>query len=111
MSEKLKVGDELAFRMSWHGYAIHKIAAITPTGRIKVGPYELDPDLRIRGRRGRYSGPIRAEIVTDEIRETVLRDYLAWKIKSSADKLKPRALPVEDMQRLAEILERAVGVE
>lgn len=109
--EQLKVGDELAFRGFGSTYYFHKITAITPTGRIKVGPYELTPDLRVRGRRHRSNAPPRGERVTPEIRENMLRDTLTWKIKSAADKLRPCALSVEDMQRVAEILERAVSVE
>lgn len=109
--EQLKVGDELAFRGFGRTYYVHTITAITPTGRIKVGPYELTPDLQVRGRRRRGNAPLRGERVTPEIRENMLRDTLTWKIKSAADKLGPHSLPVEEMRRVAEILERAVSGE
>lgn len=109
--EPLKVGDELAFRGFGRTYYVHKITAITPTGRIKVGPYELTPDLQVRGRRHRGNAPLRGERVTPEIRENMLRDTLTWKIKSAADKLGPHSLPVADLQQLAEIFERAACAE
>ena len=75
MSEnKYKVGDELAFKCGG-GYAwweIHKIEKITPSGRMKCGHWELNPDLTIRGAHG-YSGPYRAEPVTSEIIKKVKR--------------------------------------
>ena len=72
MSE-VKVGDELAFNV---GYGrgtieIHKVDAITPSGRIQCGRYTLNPDLSVRGRRDKWAGPYRAEIPTDEHRERV----------------------------------------
>lgn len=48
----LKVGDRLAFHtnnsMTGHHWQIYPITKITPSGRIKCGSYELNPDLTIR---------------------------------------------------------------
>ena len=68
------VGDELAFRCGsirtrWE---IHTITAISPSGLIKCGMWELNPDLTIRGKRGNY-GPFAGEPVTEEIRQEMLR--------------------------------------
>ena len=73
MSEhKLKVGDELAFRFTYADtFGIYRISSITPTGRINCGPYQLNPDLTVRGW---FNGcPTNAEAVTDAIREAVFR--------------------------------------
>lgn len=68
------VGDQLAFRCGSdsHFWVIATISKITPTGRIKCGQWELDPDLRVRGRSG-YSGPYEGEPVTEEIRNEIKR--------------------------------------
>lgn len=73
---KWKVGDELAFaRYGWGDkWMIYTIEKITPSGRIKCGPYELNSNLGIRGVGGRgYMGPYAAEPVTDKIRLMVKR--------------------------------------
>lgn len=69
----MKVGDELAFKHYDSRYSIHTITKILPSGRIRCGNYELEPDLSIRGR-GKYSlGPVIAEPVTQEIRDIVAK--------------------------------------
>lgn len=100
---KLKVGDKLAFRV-WNGYAIYPIDKITPSGRMKCGPYELEPDLRVRGRRGGSGTPFRAELVTDEIRQECLRDGLlseiaAWTITDWRD------MPTETLEKIVALME------
>lgn len=74
---EIKVGDELAFHGGYgHGkWSIHKVDRITPSGRIVCGPYTLNPNLRVRGRRG-YGGPWEGERVTAKIREDVRRRKL-----------------------------------
>lgn len=80
MSE-IKVGDELAFQCGYgRQWEIHCVEKITPSGRIKVGRWELDPDLRVRGRSG-YGGPYEGEIPTPEIREAIKRQYLTRRIE------------------------------
>jgi hypothetical protein len=83
MSEhEYKVGDELAF----YHYAgsgrwdIHRITKITPSGRVRCGYYDLNPDLSVRGRNG-WSSPNRGEPVTDEIRGIVKRQDLIARAK------------------------------
>lgn len=78
---KLKVGDELAF-FQWGRCVIYPIDKITPSGMIKCGHYELDPNLRVRGRNRSAGTPYCAERVTDEIRQACLRDSLLDKITS-----------------------------
>ena len=72
----LKVGDELAFHFragsGCSRWEIRKIDKITPTGRIKIGGFELNPDLTVRGERG-WNSPYCAEPVTDVIRKAVKR--------------------------------------
>lgn len=85
MSE-YKVGDELAF----YHYAgsgrwdIHAITKITPSGRIRCGYYELNPDLTVRGIGPWSNGPIRGEPVTDEIRAEIKRRELITMAKNLA---------------------------
>lgn len=100
---ELKVGDKLAFRV-WNRYAIYPIDKIMPSGRIKCGPYELEPDLRVRGRRGGMGTPFRAEHVTDEIRQECLRDALlskiaAWTITDW------RKTPTETLKKIVALME------
>ena len=74
---KVKVGDELAFHNRYHGYSLETVTKITPTGIIKCGDkFALNPDLTIRGDRASFVDPYRGEVVTDEIREKILRQNL-----------------------------------
>jgi hypothetical protein len=68
------VGDELAFRCGSHTHywVIAKIEKITPSGRIKVGRWELNPDLTVRGRSG-WHGPYEGQPVTGEILQEIER--------------------------------------
>jgi hypothetical protein len=68
------VGDELAFRCERlpHYWVIAKIDKITPTGRIKCGQWELNPNLSIRGYSGWY-GLSKGEPVTEDIRNEIKR--------------------------------------
>lgn len=81
----VRIGDELAFRLNFSGeYRIYKVERVTPSGRIKCGPYELNADLTIRGERGRgYWGPYRGEPVTEEIREGVQRSNLLARVRNA----------------------------
>ena len=72
MTDKIKVGDELAFRVDYgSGWTIQTVERITPSGRIVTKNYTMDPDLKIRGRTS--WGPRRGEPVTDEIRQLIQR--------------------------------------
>jgi hypothetical protein len=81
----VKVGDELAFRVGFSGnYVIHRVEKVTPSGRSKCGPYELNADLSVRGKVGRgYWGPYRAEPVTAEVRENVERNKLLARVTNA----------------------------
>jgi hypothetical protein len=73
---EIKVGDELAFDVG-HGrvvWRIHKVENVTPSGRIKCAGYVLNPDLTVRGRN--YISPYRGRLVTDDIRNEVLREKM-----------------------------------
>ncbi len=70
--DAIKVGDELAFRVGMVGtIQIHQVTAITPSGRIVCGPYTMNPDLSIRGRKDKWHSPWRGERVSETHRETV----------------------------------------
>ena len=75
-------GDELLFRRDYgRRLDIHKITKITASGRIKCGPYDLNPDLRIRGERG-WDKCYRGEPVTDEIRVQARRQKNLERLKA-----------------------------
>jgi hypothetical protein len=77
----MSVGDKLAFQNRYgSGWTIYKVTKITPTGRIKCGPYTLNPDLTIRGP-GKW-GPYRAYEVTPAIQEEVRRAKLIQELQS-----------------------------
>lgn len=72
----IAVGDQLAFYGSgWSNtLSIHKVTKITPSGRIVVGKYTLNPDLTVRGRRDAYSTmPYKGERITPEIQAKYTR--------------------------------------
>jgi len=99
MSE-IKVGDELAFCCGYgNSYQIHPVEKITKTGRIKVGRWELDPNLRVRGRSG-YGEPYEGEIPTPEIRDAIKRQNLLYRVRA----MKPDKLTTSQLERIAAIL-------
>ena len=88
-TKKLKVGDRLAFRSGhypaqWYIYAIEKI---TPSGRIKAGPYEMNSDLSIRGRDNSW-GPYKGEVMTNKIADEAKKEKAIGLVNSiKVDKL------------------------
>lgn len=77
MPTNIKVGDQLAFDLGFAGWRIYTVEKITPTGRIKCGPYQLTPDLQVMGKKSRgYWGPYRGLPITDKIRESVRKNEI-----------------------------------
>lgn len=76
----IKVGDELALGMGrYTGYRIFTVQSVSPKGRITVALDQhvvvLDPDLTVRGSSDRQMYGLKADPVTDKIREEIaLRD-------------------------------------
>lgn len=96
----IKVGDELAFRGGYgRDWSIHKVTAITPSGRIKCGGYTLDPDLRIRG--PKKWGPYEAKLVTAEIREESERADMLEAVRSKS----MAALTTDQLRRIVAIID------
>ena len=100
-ASQLKVGDRLAFRsgsypVRWHIYAIEKI---TPSGRIKAGHYEMNPDLTIRGRDTRW-GPYKAEVMTDKIASEAKKEKAIELVES----IKTSKLSDSQLFRIVDIL-------
>ena len=95
--EGVKVGDKLAFDCGGWGsrWTVHEVTKITPSGRIVCGPYTLDPNLSIRGRKG-YGGPYRGKVVTQEILDSVK----ASKLIGLIDRVKFRELSLETLRKV-----------
>ena len=98
----LKVGDELAFAYQGTNtrWAIHRIDKITPSGRIKAGGFELNPDLSIRGNHG-WRGPSEGEPVTDEIRQEMRRQQHGYIVGA----MKWRDLSNDQLSRIVAIIQ------
>jgi hypothetical protein len=105
MSEetKWKVGDKLAFGCGSSGkdWVIHEITKITKTGRMKCGPYELNPDLSVRGQGSGFYRVHRAHPITKEIRDSVIMRKCIRKISDFDFKL----LDKDRLLRIVSILE------
>ena len=99
--EGVKIGDKLAFDTGYGlgsrqtRWAIYEVTKITPSGRIVCGPYTLDPNLSIRGRKG-YGGPYRGKVVTQEILDSVK----ASKLIGLIDRVKFRELSLETLRKV-----------
>ncbi len=75
MDREWKVGDEVACKDLRGNYSIHKVAAITPSGLLKLDNKEiLYPSLRRRG--GSSWTQLSYHEVTDEIRSKARRQSL-----------------------------------
>lgn len=104
MENPYAVGEELAVPVGFGGaWRVIKIEKITPSGRMKCGHWELNPDLTIRGRTDRW-GPSRAYPITDEIRAQICRQKYLAKIESKVDWNK---LSDEQLKRICEVLEQS----
>lgn len=99
MTDKLKVGDKLAFKASFgRGWTLEAISKITPSGRIVTDYHTLNPDLTIRGR-GPYE-PSRAHLVTPEIKLSVWRERIEHRIRKAS----LSDLSVDQLRRIWQIL-------
>lgn len=100
---QLKVGDELAFACRiGRPWIIRKVTNITPTGRIKAGEYDLNPDLTIRGSsKGRTGGPFRALVVTEDIRAECRR----YQMVITLEKVAWHKLPDDKLMRIVNVLQ------
>ena len=103
---KYKVGDELAFNCGSHTryWRIEKITKITPSGRMTVGEFSVNPDLTVRGRSGSRSSPYAAEPVTNEIREEIKDTEERSRNYSVVTRHNWRNTSSEALRRVADIL-------
>jgi|JI10StandDraft_1071094.scaffolds.fasta_scaffold355936_5 hypothetical protein len=106
----VKVGDELAFDLGpglgsrQTRWSIHAVEKITPSGRIVCGPYELNPDLSIRGKKNRgYWGPSRGELVTKKIRDSVEVSRLI----SLIERVKLSELSLETLSKVWDVIKES----
>jgi len=104
----IQVGDEIAFRSdsfsrSWR---VYKVDRITPSGRIKVGHYELNPDLTIRGRSG-WSGPLSGVLVTPELRKKIIDERKKNAIIASVSEVQWLNISLAKLERIDAILQEA----
>jgi hypothetical protein len=115
MSEKVwQVGDKLAFRHhSVSSYWVtHTITKITKGGRITCGPYQLNPDLKVRGKRDRWNrGPYKGQPVTqkilDEARERLDRARALGVIETCT----LRSLEVSVLVEIEAIIRKATNAD
>jgi len=105
------VGDELAFHCGSHTsyWMIHKITKISKSGRISCGGYELNPDLTIRGRRDRWSGPWTGEPVTQEILDEIEDARKRTEALNTIESFRIRSLDTNKLVRIAAILSEEIG--
>ena len=98
----IKVGDELAFKVGYGvwSWMIHKVTKITPTGRVKCGPYTLNPDLSRRGDTG-HTGPYKGEPVTDTIRQSIERQKLLMQLQ----RMVWRDFPTDVLQGVIKVIQ------
>jgi hypothetical protein len=124
MNDKIKVGDELAFHVydlfcdeDWRNttWVIHRVERITPSGRIKCGPFTLKPDLSFYGANvvGRYAPVGDALPLTDEtrtkMRKTEICNRLVELIYNYPHMLE--YLPSDDLERMIFSIEDLVTIE
>jgi hypothetical protein len=104
----IQVGDEIAFlsdsfSRSWR---IYKVDKITPSGRIKVGHYELNPDLTIRGRSG-WSGPFSGVFVTPELRKKIIGEHKKNAIVTKVSAVRWLNISLAKLERIDAILQES----
>jgi hypothetical protein len=103
----IQVGDEIAFRVGFGGtQVVYKVDKVTPSGRIKVGMYELNPDLRVRGRHG-FSGPYKGVFVTDELRKQIAAEQKQRVLANKISDVRWREIHLRKLQQIDAILQEA----
>jgi hypothetical protein len=102
----LKLGDEVCYDIGQYrvvDYVIRTIDKITPTRRFVVGNLTFDSTGEERGSKGVWSHTKYLQPVTDEIRESVLRNSIMDKIK----KFDFKTLDVEGLKIVSEVIDNA----
>jgi len=103
----IQVGDEIAFRVGFSGtQVVYKVEKVTPSGRIKAGMYELNPDLRVRGRHG-FSGPYQGVLVTSELRDKLVAEQKQRALANKISDVRWREIPLAKLKRIEAILQEA----
>jgi hypothetical protein len=103
----IQVGDEIAFRVGFGGtQVVYKVDKITPSGRIKAGMYEMNPDLRIRGRHG-FSGPYQGVLVTGELRDKLVAEQKQRTLARKIADVRWREVSMERLEKIDAILQES----
>jgi len=104
----IQVGDEIAFRSDSFGklWRVYKVDKITPSGRIKAGHYEMNPDLSIRGRSG-WSGPFKGVLVTDELRKVIVAERKKNAIIAKVSEVRWLNISLAKLEKIDAILREA----
>ncbi len=101
----IKVGDEIAFKTDGFGscWRVYEVEKITPSGRMKVGHYELNKDLTVRGRSG-WGGPYRGHLMTDELREKIANERERHAIMRKVEDVRWRDVSLETLRKIDAVL-------
>jgi hypothetical protein len=100
----IQVGDEIAFRVGFGGtQVVYKVDKVTPSGRIKVGMYELNPDLTIRGRSG-WGGPYKGVFVTPELRKVIVAERKKSAIVAKVSEVRWPNISLAKLEKIDAIL-------
>ncbi len=113
VNQQVMAGDFLAFDygIRERQYKLIQVKQITSSGIIICGCYELNPDLTIRCCPKWSTGPRKAEIVTDEIKEMVRRDNLISLIVRKASEESLREFSTISLNKIDQVLNAARSIE
>lgn len=102
----IKVGDEIAFRVGGLNrvWAVYEVNRVTPSGRIRAGKYELNPDLTVRGKSG-WGGPYTGHLVTSELRREISNDREKLAIIEKLTVVLWREISLQKLQKIEAILQ------
>jgi len=107
MGKPIQIGDEIAFSVGFgRTETIYKVDRITPSGRIKAGIYEMNPDLKVRGRSG-MGGPYRGVLVTDEMRKRIIAEQKRRQLAYKMSETRWREIPLARLEKIDAILQEA----
>ena len=104
----VKVGDELAFVKRYgKGWDFYTVTGVTPSGRIKCGPYTLNADLTVRG--GGRNDPYAAKVITEEMREQNRDIEEHRRLRHIVEDVPWREVSTDQLRRIVAILDEGAA--